>query len=59
MLSEKHKAHLQKLLDGPALIPAIVSGHLVSLGYAAKTGEPGARGYSHVAITDAGRAALA
>jgi len=57
-LTEKQKATLAFLADGPALISAPVAVRLIKTGHVERTGESGERGKSHVRLTDAGRAAL-
>jgi len=55
-LTERQKFTLDSLRAGPALVAAPVASRIIKLGLIERTGEPGARGQSHVRLTDAWRA---
>lgn len=58
-VTDTQREAMKSLLNGPANIAAVHAGRLVTLGYVEKTGQSALqRGYSHVSLTDAGRALL-
>lgn len=58
-LTPNQTTFLQSVTSGPARMPSIIAGKLMTAGLVEKTGESsGQRGYSHVRITEAGKQAL-
>jgi hypothetical protein len=49
---------LEKIANGPAIIPAVFAGQLAAKGYAERAGSSGKRGYSFVRITPEGTSYL-
>ncbi len=58
-MTEKQKWALQSVAGGPGLMPIIHAGKFIAAGYVTKAEGAGAKGYSFVAITPKGKAALA
>ena len=49
-LTETQQRVLDELKTGPKLVPALVAHKLIEMGKVQKTGEPGAKGMSHVKL---------